>query len=81
MKLLTKNETNWVTPSEMKDGDIGVIRHWSYHEALGIVVQKFGDNILVLLGAPSGKHMPNGGNITSRDYLIEILPPGTQLEI
>ena len=79
MKLIKMGENNWVTPAQMKDGQIGIIRKWdgSY---VGKIIQKYGNN-LVCLGLPSGKSFSDIGNLTNPDCLIYILPPGTTLEI
>ena len=80
MKILTKNEENWVTPSEMNDGEIGIIRKWDPEMYAGDIVQKSGSDLLCL-GQISGNHFTKGGKIDTRDCLIEILPPGSTLEI
>jgi len=81
MKLVNNN-TNLLTPAQMKDGDIGVIRKWSYTLAyIGDIVQKLEGGELITLGKSSEYHFINTDKITSDDCLIEILPPGTLLEI
>ena len=80
MKLIKMGENNWITPSEMKDGQIGIIRKWTVESYVGMIVQKYG-NSLVCLGLPSSRSFNGGGTITHPDCLIEILPYGTTLEI
>jgi len=83
MKLANKNRNRkLLTPAQMKDGDIGVIRKWSYTLAyIGDIVQKFENDKLITLGKNWKHSFKNADKITSDDCLIEILPPGTLLEI
>lgn len=80
MKLLEKANTGYVTPAEMKDGQIGIIRNWSPLHHKDKIVQKYGDS-LIALGMPKGNSFGAGGTIDTDDCQIEILPPGTKLEI
>ena len=92
MKLVNNN-AKLVTPAQMKDGDIGVIRKWylgltsignrkrSVLAYIGSIVQKLEGGKLIILGKRSGHHFKDTDKIISDDCLIELLPPGTLLEI
>lgn len=83
LKLKSKS-TEVITPSEMKDGDVGVVVSWakptlSFEESpVGFVVQRF-DNNLVLLGERSGKSYT--GLTNDQSCKVQILPKGTLIEI
>lgn len=67
--------------TEMKDGQIAVIDRWDFHPHLaGQAVQRYKD-ILILLGAPSGRSYSQvllGSGSTCR---VRILRPGAQIEV
>lgn len=80
MRLIgIKNITN-ITPAEMKDGQVGIIREWSSCEYIGRVVQCH-YNTLVSLGMPGDYSFGNIKALDKPHLQIEILPPGTTLEI
>lgn len=79
MKIVSIN-ANWVTPRQMEDGQIGVIRKWNDEDQIGKLVQKYKEQLIVL-GERSGQSFPNGGTIIDTNFMIEILQPGALLEI
>jgi len=84
MKLHTPRPNTSINVGDMKDGEIGVITNWGTADE-GRIVQRYGED-LVTLG--SGRNdswsgvfgeyflFPHDGKHT-----VEILPPGTLLEI
>ena len=69
-----------VTPSEMKDGEIGEIVEWTFDGAIGRIVQKYKES-LISLGMHSGKSFSLAGNIKLKGCEVRILPPGTKFEL
>lgn len=84
MKLVKKGDDKSVVWSEMKDGDIAIIREWGAGQHIGEIVQRY-DKFLIKLG---GRKSDSWGDIFSDHTTglnsvcrVEILPPGTLLEI
>lgn len=80
MKIYNEQAKKLVTPAEMQDGQIGVIRGWVQNLYIGRIVQKY-DTHLVAIGEINDLSFPHGSEITDKDCQIEILPPGTLLQI
>ena len=80
MKVINIGKNNWITPSRMYSGQIGIIRKWNVEGYVGMIVQQYGGR-LVRLGSPSNPCLDHSGYSTHPDCLVEILPPGTTLEI
>lgn len=80
MKVIEIPNKNTITPSEMKDGEIGIIREWAtnskYYE--GRIVQKHGSK-LIALGLASDKSFYSCTDTST--CRVEVLPKGTILEI
>ena len=70
--------------TDMRDGDIAVITEWTgTNEYVGIVVQRHGNDLITVGGGLYQRwtgvftgHLNPGGQ-----YMVEILPSGTTLEI
>ena len=81
--LIIDNRQIDIPLGEMLDGQIGRITRW-WSGCVGAVVQRYGDALVVIgrargegwLGAFAGC-LP----LYPNDYRIQILPPGTQIEI
>lgn len=84
MKLVKKEDNKSILWSEMEDGDIGVIRQWKPESHIGEIVQRY-DNFLINLGRIKdeswGKKFSSQVGLLDSEYRVEILPPGTLLEI
>lgn len=80
MKIVSKIAPQTVTPAEMKDGEIGIIRNWSVSGYIGRIVQKY-KNDLITLGMRAEHSFLGTGDIAGKKCQVEILSPGTQLEI
>jgi hypothetical protein len=84
MKVIRQKSPPEVSPADMEDGQIGIIRKWESTTAyIGIIVQKYEDS-LIALGKHSGHSWSKVQTLTKTTHpecLIEILPPGTVLEI
>lgn len=81
MRVVNRNTPRIVTPSEMKDGEIGVIINWEDRtDYSGRVVQKYG-KALITLGEGYFLSWTEADKITNPLCQIEILPKGTTLEI
>ena len=78
MKVIEKTPVLVVHPSEMKDGQIGVIVEWAGSCYLGEVVQRYGDELIVL-NKPEGQAW--GTLNVANNCKVRILPNGTTLEI
>ncbi len=65
----------------MMDGQVGVIRAWPDKEYIGRIIQRYEGRKLIALNMHSDYSFPFGCDLDSPDYQIEILPPGTLLEI
>ncbi len=75
-------ETNEITVSEMKDGQIGIITNWCIKEYVSTVVQRY-DNHLVSIGFDAGKSWNNyfeEGLFDSKNK-VRILQPGETITI
>jgi len=64
----------------MKDGQIAEIVQWSYGEAIGKIVQRYG-KILIVLGGEKGKAFTTVLDEIRENCRVRILPGGTTLEI
>ena len=49
-KLVLVEDNGSVRITSMKDGDIGVITHWSVPSYIGLIVQRLGDERLITIG-------------------------------
>ena len=78
MKIYNESVAKLIRPCDMDDGDIAIIRKWSLTDSIGKIVQRFGEN-LVVLGKNSGNSFE--GLSKSAECLVEVLPKGTLLEI
>lgn len=81
MKVIEIADPKLVSPAKMKDGQIGIIRKWSYCDAEGRIVQKYGNSMLIALGQYSGQSFTTAGEVDDSVCKIQILPPGSKLEI
>lgn len=71
-----------ISITDMKDGDIGVITGWTTGGPLGLVVQKFGKDCLIVLGKPLGQSYSGIDKWGSPEvFRVRILPKKTLLEI
>ena len=86
MRLHKPRSINSINVGDMEDGDVGVVISWgTYDSYKGKIVQRYGDS-LIALGLESGNswnhcfsdgsHWPHDGN-----FIVEILQPGTLLEV
>lgn len=82
MKLHSEEFGKYVTPAKMKDGEIGIIRNWSAGSTgcIGRIIQCYGDS-LIILGMASDFGWSGANDLSNPEFQIEILPPGTLLEI
>jgi hypothetical protein len=81
MRIFDKeNEKILITPSEMKDGEIGIIEVHVSCESVGRIIQRYQD-LFIVLGETNGCSFTSASNYNRRDFLIRILPKGTLLEI
>ena len=74
MLKLKENKSKLIFPSEMKDGDIGVIRSGVYE---GRLVQRY-KNILISLGYPSGESFLSACGNNDNVFQIELLGEGSE---
>jgi hypothetical protein len=81
MKIVNKNELNWVTPNQVKDGQICIVRHFAgFQEKVGKIMQRYDDKFIVL-GAHRGEAHSNLFKVNDSSVLVEVLTEGTLLEI
>lgn len=80
VKLISSMKPLFITPSQMKDGQIGEIVSWTNLGAINRIVQRKG-NSLICIGLPSGNHYPEGATIRDNSCLIRLLSKGEQIEI
>lgn len=85
MKIISIPNSNWKLPSEVKDGEICIVRewpptpNWAYiNGAVGKLLQRYGDKFIVL-GEHSGKSYSD--LIDSDDVRLEVLPKGTIINL
>ncbi len=87
MIKIVKNEPEpkFVTPSQMKTGQVGIIRKWLRENYIGLIVVKTPQKTLCSLDLAG---VINGDFWTDTDFFndinvfeIELLPAGTKLEI
>jgi hypothetical protein len=70
-----------VSPKDMKDGEIGIIREWNrMKEHIGVIVQKTRTG-LIAIGKPSDYSWPNPDVLYESVFQIELLKPGDTLVI
>ena len=84
MNIVVVSEgNNDIHLTEMKDGQLAMITSWTYNQAIGNIVHRYG-NILVRIGKPSGSAWTSIDQIT-RDKnplcRVRILPVGTTLRL
>lgn len=80
IKLKIEVESERFTPSEMKCGQVGIIRSWSANEYIGTVVQKHG-SCLIALGKEEGFSWCDVNILDGRTFLIELLKSGDTITI
>lgn len=83
MKLADlKNEKNLITPSELKHGEVAIIRKWGARNdyVIGAIVIRY-KQAIIPIGYDDGKIFSTGAEITDRYFLLEVLPKGTLLEV
>lgn len=82
MLKLKQNNTNTIHVSDMKDGDMAVIRAWTLTQYIGSIIQRYRDDY-VKLGSPSTNSWIGGvSDITKKGFpecLVELVQCGTEL--
>jgi hypothetical protein len=81
VKLKNPLKPTWISIYDMEDGDIAIIRTWTFDTAVGRIVQRYKD-ILITVGQHSGKSYPSclSGKDDGKCF-VELLPSGTELVI
>ena len=82
MKIISTPNPKLITPWEVKDGQICVIR--VHHFDIDNIIQRVCNlqyDGFISLGKNSGHHYTGLHLITDRSVLVEILPEGTTLQI
>jgi hypothetical protein len=87
MKIIEKGNP-LIHVNQMEDGQIAIIRKWLIILYEGAIVQRY-KNSLIRLGMPGNQGWPDLFELTSgenklsndKDFLVELLPKGTKLEI
>lgn len=72
-----------ISPSEMKDGDLGVITNWGDTRHVGTVVQRY-NNYLVAIGKHFNQSWTDVKALTKEVYpncLVRLLTPGETITI
>lgn len=84
VKLVSDKFTNLIHPSDMKDGQLAIIRDWSSSTVIGLVVQRV-ESKLVIIGEPSSRCFPDicksAYKYSTSICKVEILPTGTMIEV
>lgn len=83
MKLINDNQKNYVTPAEMQDGQVGIIRQWGTHESYANrLVQAF-EGRIICLGKSTGNSWSREtvASLNTSAYQIEVFQPGTQITV
>lgn len=81
MVEILSTEPKVVLVTEMRDGDIAIIREHPISSNIGLIVQRYKD-ILVTIGLPSSQSFPTPFQIRDPvNFKLEILGPGTTLII
>ena len=81
--LEENNKHRIVHPSEMRDGEIGVIVKWEPDNYIGRIVQRYND-ILITIGEPTGKAFPDicrYSTGTTSSCKVRILEKGEKIVI
>ena len=80
MKVISIPNNNWKLPSEVKDGEICIVREWPdrFNSPIGKLLQRYTDKFIIL-----GEHSDNSYPylVDSINIKVEILPKGTIIEL
>jgi len=86
VKLKMQSGDEFVTPNNMKFGQIGVVvAHERHPNVVGKIIQRVDEDLAVTIGVGSSQF--DGGDrgmfhrLSSGGCIVRILPPGTLLEI
>ena len=80
MKLIKKAQDTHI--SNMKDGDIGIITSWEDCTRIGLVVQRHGNNLVVLGDTQKPTHLDYFRRVfIVKNNLVEILKKGDMIEL
>ena len=78
MKVISIPNNNWKLPSEVKDGEICIVREWfnTNNPPIGALMQRYLNNFIIL-----GKGWGSAYEGLSDNVRLEVLPKGTIIEL